>query len=116
MTLLYFVNIIIIVTNFTNKEFQTKKVVLDYYHHCYYYYYKPFYAGTMPDTSQTTTGTGCANWAGNTCNPSWSVPQISVKNCGAYYVYLLSPTNTTAGYCASECVHVACTIDCSNTF
>ncbi len=60
------------------------------------------YVGTMPDVGQTSTGTGCANWAGNICNPPWTVSNIQVKNCGAFYTYLLPPTPCVVAYCASE--------------
>jgi hypothetical protein len=47
-----------------------------------------WYTGVYPSAAgNTTSGTVCYNWSGNTCN--WS-NSISVTNCNGYYVFYLS--------------------------
>lgn len=51
-----------------------------------------WYTGIYPSAAgDTTNGTVCYNWPGNTCVYSNS---ISVTNCNGYYVYALINTPT----------------------
>ena len=51
-----------------------------------------WYSGGMPSVSGTTVnGTACFTWSASNCQYS---NQISVTNCGSYYVYYLSAPST----------------------
>ncbi len=51
-----------------------------------------WYSGVMPTAPSTTVnGTACFTWTSGSCQYS---NQISVTNCGSYYVYYLSAPST----------------------
>ncbi|KAL8579869.1 hypothetical protein ACOMHN_046436 [Nucella lapillus] len=53
---------------------------------------------SLPNVGQEVRARACANWVRDCCN--WESP-ITVRNCGAYFVYYLEPTSTCSlAYCA----------------
>lgn len=60
--------------------------------------YTGWYAGTMPSSGTTITGSVC--YVGSSSNPCLYTNQILVTNCGGYYVYgLIDPPVNSARYC-----------------
>ncbi len=68
--------------------------------------YPVWFNGTLPSRPGTTTiGSGCANYNGNLCHPSYSVSNVFATECNGFYVFYL-----TSLYCCCGIYPRYCTV------
>ena len=54
----------------------------------------------MPSPGETATENVCVKTEGSECNSTW---EVDVHNCGAFYIYYLTPTlQCNQAYCVGK--------------